>query len=174
MAQKHTLKSLSTLHLSTVRSRKFIYGLILGTLIVLSPYLFYLYRLPPPETQVWETTFFTIKAGPFYDVSYYLHALFTKIALVFFTSIAFLYIERWWKWSLLVPIVMFLYQLLSVINQNWIIFDEYSLYQSLKITIPLIAILIYFTLKLNNKKEKLDLLDMINQEVDDIKNRAAQ
>lgn len=160
---KQVLTKKTTNRLKTV-NRRFISGLILGIFIVISPYLFYLYRVPAEELQVLETKFFTIHASGFYDVGSYLHALFTKIALVFFTSLAFLKINDWWKWSLLVPLIMFLYQLFAVMNSNWQFFDEYSFLHSLIPIIPIVAILIYSTLKLNNKIDKLNLHDRVQAE----------
>lgn len=148
----------------TARRKRFIYGLLLGVFIVSSPYLFYLYRTPPPETQSWQIAFITLNANEFYDVSYFLHALFTKFSLVFFSSLAFLHIKAWWKWAILVPIVMFLYQLFSVVNSNLMIFDEYSLWKSLTLTIPVLSMLIYSAIKLNNRVDKLDVYDSAMEE----------
>ena len=164
-------KSLNTDRQLTGRKVKFLKGLMLGIFITVSPYLFYLYRVPQSGVQVWETPFFVIHASGFYDVSSYLHALFTKLFLVFLASIAFLKIYDWWKWTLLIPIIMFLYQLISVINSNWPVFDEYTFYYSLVPIIPIIGILIFYAIKIKQKADQLDLLDQLDAEIDFIKKK---
>ncbi|MGE5944086.1 MAG: hypothetical protein ACM31G_07085 [Flavobacteriales bacterium] len=155
----------------TGRSTQFFCGLVLCVFIISSPYLFYLYRAPQPGAQTWETTFFTINANGFYDVSSYLHAVFTKIALVFLTSISFLKINDWWKWSLLVPLIMFLFQLYGVLNAQWVLFDVYDFWYSLIPTIPIITILVYMAIKIKSKINNLDLLDMVDEEINAVKNQ---
>ncbi len=163
------LKKININHLQTARSFKFITGLALASFIVASPYLFYLYRIPQEGAQEWYVLGVKIKASGFYDVSSYLHAVFTKLALVFLTSISFLKIQSWWKWTLLIPLIMFLFQLFSVLNKNWKVFDEYSFYYSLIPTLPIVGVLIYSTLKINDKINHLDLLDQIDAEIEKVK-----
>lgn len=149
----------------TGRSFMFFGGLVLFLFIATSPLSFYSYTAPPEDSQEWEFLFLTFKANGFYSVQFYLHMLYTKFALVFLTSIAFLFIDKWWKWSLIAPLVMFLFQLLSVTNKNWVVFDEYSFKYSLVPIVPIIGFLIYSSVKINKKINKLDALDKLEQEL---------
>ncbi len=160
---KPALRKLNTDHQNTVRNWRFWCWLGLGIFIALTPYLFYIYRKPPEGIQEWHVWFFTFRASGFYDVSAYLHALLTKFCLVFFSSMCFLFINRWWKWSFLIPIIVFLFQIQAVLNLNLNVFDEYSFWKSLWLTVPIVVVLVIGTLELNNKKDSINLLDLSDE-----------
>lgn len=151
------------------RDYRFLGGLLLFLFIATSPLSYYSYTLPKEDLKEWNFLFLNFKVGgddDFYSVQYYLHALYTKFFLVFFTSIAFLYIPLWWRWSLLAPLTMFLFQFFNVTNKNWHVFDEFSFTYSLIPIVPIIGLLIYSSIKINKKINKLDALDALDEEIE--------
>ena len=138
-------------------------------LLILSPFLFYLYRLAPQNSEMWETSLFTINSGGFSSVQSFIHALFTKFLFVLLLSIWFLTAKYWWKFAILVPLTMFLFQLSGVLNQKIQYIDEYDFWYSLPIVIPLIALLFWFSRKLRFYTTALDIRAQIDKELDSLK-----
>lgn len=91
-------------------------GGVVVLLIALSPILFYSYR-SFPESQIWETSFFTLDTSfpDFYSYAWYFTGKFIPLYLLllwFFTC------KHWWHWIILVPIAMYSFQLWGVLNES--------------------------------------------------------
>jgi hypothetical protein len=149
MKYKSTKKT--TFRHQTDRKRKLLLGVLLSLVLVATPFLFYLYRIAPTDSTEWDTIFGTITSGSFQNVSYYLHSLFTKITFVLLTGIWFLTSTNWWKYAILVPLTMFLFQLSGVINYKLQYIDEYDFWYSLPVVLPILFFLIYISVRLNNR-----------------------
>jgi len=91
--------------------------LLTGSIIAFSPYLFYLYEIFP-DGPVWENSFFT------YESKYYLNVLTAawtylgKITPLFLLLIWFFTCKHWWYHSILIPIMMYGYQLFTAVYQD--------------------------------------------------------
>lgn len=149
----------------TDRKKQLITGLVISALLITSPILFYLYRFAPADTDIWETKWFVLGSGGFSSVQIFIHQLFTKITFVIITSIWYLTCKHWWKHAILVPLTMFLFQLSGTINYSLLYIDEYEFFDSLPIIIPLIALHIYFSKRLNRLTKIADLKDEIEFEL---------
>lgn len=104
--------------LSTKDSSKFLLtGSILAILIAFSPYLFYLYEIFP-SGPVWENSFFTYKSEYFESVNVAAWTYLGKITPLFLLLIWFFTCKHWWYHSILVPITMYSYQLISSFYQD--------------------------------------------------------
>lgn len=142
-------------------------GIIL--ILVSIPYLFYFYKYAPNEG-VWETNYFTISSGGFRTVKGFVHALFTKIIFFISFSIWFLTCRHWWKYAILVPLTLFLFQLSGVLNQQLDYIDEYDFWYSLPIVIPIIILILFLSRKLKFYIEAIDLKDKIEAEIKSLRN----
>ncbi|MEL6811720.1 MAG: hypothetical protein AAFP76_10325 [Bacteroidota bacterium] len=141
---------------------------MVSLILVASPFLFYTYRYAPREPS-WDTIFGTIESGSFTHVRLFLHSLFTKLILVLLTGIWFLTSKNWWKYAILVPFTMFLFQLSGVMNFKNKYIDEYDFWYSLPVTLPIVAFLIYISLRINKRaSEKDDLKDDVDEEIKNI------
>ena len=85
------------------------------------------------------------------------------------TSLWFITSKHWWKWAILIPLTMFLFQLLSVINYQEDYFDDFDFWYSLVIIIPIIVFLIWISNELNKIIGDLDLKDEIEEELENYK-----
>ncbi|OUS02934.1 hypothetical protein A9Q86_02485 [Flavobacteriales bacterium 33_180_T64] len=100
-----------------VSKKNYIVGSIIGTLIACTPFIFNLY-LSVPEEKVWDTYFFT------YDSKYYENAnvvawtLMNKIVPLLLLFIWFFTSRQWWYHALLVPIAMYIYQIIITLNSD--------------------------------------------------------
>ena len=95
-----------------------------------------------------------------------MHALFTKITFVLLTGIWFLTSKNWWKYAILVPLTMFLFQLSGVINDKIGYIDEFDFWYSLPIILPILFFLIYISYVISKKRSGDDKLkEDVDQEV---------
>lgn len=151
---RHHNKSTEPSNHSITDRKSLVIGGFVVFLIAISPVLFYLYR-SFPETQIWETSFFTIetKFPDFYSYAWYFTGKFIPLYLLllwFFTC------KHWWHWIILVPIAMYAFQLWGVINQSNNI-DELELIYLFPLMMILVPAVYLIRAKLFNKVTGNDL-----------------
>lgn len=115
--------------------------IIVGTLIAIflgtSPYLFYLYEYAPKEP-VWRTTFFTYHSFGFNDVYTALWLITGKALPLIFLIVWFFTCRQWWYHALLVPISMYVYQLIGILIDDGQFIDQHQLLY----LVPVMALII--------------------------------
>ncbi|WP_272864001.1 hypothetical protein [Aureisphaera galaxeae] len=126
--------------------------------MILTPFLFYVYKYAPSGADEWDTIFGTIKAGNFSSVKVFAHTLSTKITFIIITGIWYFTSRNWWRFAILVPFTMFLFQLVDVLNRSTKYIDEFDFWYSLPVVLPIIFLMIYISLRLHKKSEVSDLL----------------
>ena len=150
----------------TDRKKNIINGVLLSTFLIATPFLFYIYKYAPAETSTWETPFGTVYSGGFSNVQAYLHALFTKITFVLLTGIWFLTSGNWWKYAILVPLTMFLFQLSGVINYKIQYIDEFDFWYSLPAILPILFFLMYISYRISKRSiASDDLKNDVDEEI---------
>ncbi|MFC4721933.1 hypothetical protein ACFO5O_06355 [Geojedonia litorea] len=103
-------------------NRSLIIGSIIATLIALTPYYFTLYE-SVPDTKVWDTFLFTYESG-YYESAFILAwTLTNKLVPLFLLFIWFFTCRHWWFHTLLVPIALYVYQIIGVLNDDLKFFD---------------------------------------------------
>ncbi len=155
---------INTKYLQTDRKSSLIKGGLLSLFLIATPFLFYLYKFAPIDSKEWDTFLGTIYSGGFGNVQSYMHALFTKITFILLTGIWFLTCKNWWKFAILAPLTMFLFQLSGIINYKLQYIDEYDFWYSLPFIIPLLIFLIYISYRINKRTNQFTDL---NSEVED-------
>jgi len=120
-------------------------GVAISLLLIATPFLFYMYKYAPTDSKEWDTIFGTINAGNFKSAQSFVHALFTKITFILLTTIWFLTSRNWWKYAILVPLIMFLYQFYGIINFQIQYIDEFDFWYSLPFIAPIIIFFIYLS-----------------------------
>lgn len=115
-------------------------GSIILVIIILSPYLLYIYQYLP-NTTTWETPFFTVKSGLFYSVFAFGHAIFSKIVPLILLFIWFIDSKSWWFHAIAVPISAYIFQLVSVINDSAEYFDQVEFAYSIPVSAIVLTIL---------------------------------
>jgi len=159
----------STKFLQTDRRNSIITGVLLSLILTATPFLFYIYKLAPAEAKEWGTIFGTIKANGFFSVQSFLHAIFTKATFVLLLGIWFLTSRNWWKYAILVPFTLFLFQFFGVLNVELEYIDEYDFWYSLPLIIPILMFLIYISLRLSKRQDYgLNLKKEVDDEISNI------
>ena len=151
----------------TDRRLSLIKGVLLSIILTATPFLFYLYTYAPSESKEWNTFFGTISSGGFGNVQTYMHALVTKFTFVLLTGIWFLTSNNWWKYAILVPLTMFLFELSGVVNYKIQYIDEYDFWYSLPIILPILFFLIYISVRIGKKQtnDEFDLKNDVDEEI---------
>ena len=133
--------------------KKFLLGSILATLIAGSPFLFYLYEYVP-STPTWKTLLFTYNSGFYLNAQTAMWMLTGKFTTLFFLTIWFFTCRHWWYHALLVPIVMFIYQIIDAIVQDTNIntpLDEFNIVYLLPVMALVIPSIYLIRAKVFNK-----------------------
>ncbi len=116
--------------------KQFILGSVIAIFIATSPFLFYLYDYVP-SSKIWKTFLFTYHSGYFENAKTAMWMLTSKIIPLLFLMVWFLTCRQWWYHSLLVPIVMYIYQIAVAIQQDTNL-DEFDLIYM----VPIMAIIV--------------------------------
>lgn len=104
--------------LSTKDSSKYLLlGSTIAVFIAFSPYLFYLYEIFP-NGPIWENSFFRYESKYYEDVLTAAWTYLGKITPLFLLLIWFFTCKHWWYHVILVPIIMYAYQLVIVFYQD--------------------------------------------------------
>lgn len=112
-------------------------GSVIATIIAISPYLYYLHE-SVPDTKVWDTFLFTYNSGYFGSANNAMYFVFSKAIPLLLILIWFFTCRHWWYHTLLVPITMYLYQIINVFNDDIKYVDEFELVYM----IPVMALII--------------------------------
>ena len=156
----------STKFRQTDKKHKIRNGVLLTILLITTPFVFYFYKFAPAESDKWETIFGTIDSGGFGSVQSYMHALFTKITFIILTATWFLTSQNWWKYAILVPLTMFLFQLSGVINYKIQYIDEFDFWYSLPVILPILFFLIYISYRIGRRiPMHHNLKDEVDEEI---------
>ncbi len=92
-------------------------GSIIAFAIAFSPYIFYLYEIFP-SGPVWENSFFTYESKYYENVMTAMWTYFGKLTPLFLLLIWFFTCKHWWYHSILIPISMYAYQILSTVYDD--------------------------------------------------------
>ncbi|CAH8286056.1 hypothetical protein EV196_106184 [Mariniflexile fucanivorans] len=136
MDKKQPLEKTKSKFLSQDK-KSLIIGSIIATIIATTPYLFYLYESVPNE-KVWNTFLFTYHSGFYENAQTSIWVLATKVIPLLLLIIWFFTCRHWWFHALLVPIVMYSYQISSTISSDLLYIDS----NQLMYLIPIMAIIV--------------------------------
>lgn len=106
-------------------------------MIAITPYLFTLYE-SVPDVKTWDTFFGTYNSTYYDSVAVLAWTLIGKAIPLYLLFIWFFTCRHWWFHSILVPICMYLYQIIVVLNDDLSFADDKQIYY----LIPVMAIII--------------------------------
>lgn len=111
-------------------------GTLIATLIAITPFLFTLYE-SVPTTQVWDTFLFKYDSKIYEEARYAMWVFTGKAVPLLLLFVWFFTCRHWWFHVLLVPIAMYIFQILKVFSEDNRM-DEFQLIYML----PVMAIVI--------------------------------
>ncbi|MAN27120.1 MAG: hypothetical protein CMH15_13350 [Mesonia sp.] len=118
-------------------SRSLLTGSIVAFFIIISPYVFYSYK-SFPDSKVWETFLFTYESNFYQKISVSAWTILGKFVPLYLLSIWFLTCKHWWYHVILIPIGMYLFQLISTINDDVSFTDVVEIW----FLIPVMAVIV--------------------------------
>ncbi|WP_339751669.1 hypothetical protein [uncultured Winogradskyella sp.] len=119
-------------------NKSLILGSLIATFLAFSPFLFTIYE-SVPSVKTWSTSWFTYDSTYYENVQVFAWTITTKLIPLIFITLWFLTNRHWWYHALLVPMAMYIYQLIIIINDDNVFADtdEQKLY-----LVPVMAIVI--------------------------------
>ncbi len=97
--------------------KSLILGTVIATLIAVTPYFFYIYE-SVPEQKTWSTFLFTYESKYYENIFVLAWTLTGKIVPLYLLLIWFFTCRHWWYHVLLIPILMYTYQIFATIRDD--------------------------------------------------------
>jgi len=151
------------------RIRKLIFGMVAFLILAAIPFLFYAYRLISTETTEISILGFTIEAGAHGNMNYYAYYFLGKLSFLIAFVVWFLTSKHWWRFAILIPICMLIFQLCGLVNTSVGYIDEFDFWYSLPIVIPIVIILLVMSWKMAPYAFTEDLREQMIDEVEKVK-----
>jgi len=146
---KQKSESLPTDNRSLI-NRNILKGSLVGIFIGLTPFLFYSYTFIP-ETKTWETFLFTYNSGFYENARTGIWLIMLKLMPLILLLVWFFTCRHWWYHTLLVPIAMFLYQIIGAINDDVRFIDNFDLLYMVPLMCMIIPSIYLIRAKMFNK-----------------------
>ena len=141
--------------------------MIIAIIIIISPFLFYLYTISPKETTRWETLFFVLDLESIeLEVDKMLWHISYKTLTIIIFSLWYLTCKHKWKYAILIPLVVELNKLTNYffeINSSLV---DYKMYYSLILSLPLIFLLAFLSVILDYSYYSKSINQQIDEEID--------
>jgi hypothetical protein len=131
-------------------SKSAVVGSIFGTFIAATPLLFSLHESVPAQ-KVWNTFLFTYDSLFWEDAQYAMWVVTGKVIPLLLLLVWFFTNRNWWYHALLVPIVMYIFQIIGVVNGDITNVDEFQLIYMLPIMAIIIPSIYLIRAKMFNK-----------------------
>jgi len=118
LQQKLTKRRLEYQVKTTSSKKELIIGSIIATFIAITPYLITLWESIPGETKTWDTFLFTYTTIQYYDVQTLVWTLLNQLIPLLLLLIWMFTCRQWWYHVLIVPIAMYIYEIITILNDD--------------------------------------------------------
>ncbi|WP_262732780.1 hypothetical protein [Gaetbulibacter sp. NE] len=144
-------------------NKSVVVGSIIATLIAITPFLFSLHE-SVPQTKVWDTFLFTYDSNLWEDANYAMWVFTGKFIPLILLIIWFVTCRHWWYHALLVPIVMYIFQIVGTYNGDTQNIDEYQFIYLLPVMAIVVPSIYLIRVRIFNK---INDADKTMQELED-------
>ena len=143
---------------------------VIAFLIVLAPFLFKVYEyFPSTEDETVEFMGIVLDSNGWPDLSTYIWFLSSKIIPLYLLCIWFFTCKHWWYHIILIPIIMYSFQLFEDLSDNDGFVDTENLMWLLPVCIVVIPFVYFIRLKLYDKHVHGIDLDAMDEELSVLK-----
>ena len=129
-----------------IKTKTLVTGTLIAVLLILSPYFFTLYKFFP-ETRLWESPFGTYESVYYESVLVAAWTLIGKIIPLYLLLIWFFTCRHWWYHALIVPICMYTWQIVVILNDDMKLADELDIF----VLAPIVLIMAIFSYTVRTK-----------------------
>ncbi len=92
----------------------FIKDIVITLVIIVLPFIFYTYKLIPADVKVFENSFFRLETIYYIDLQTFFWTSSIKLLTLSIMFIWFLTCKHWWRYAIIVPIIIEMNKLLVV------------------------------------------------------------
>lgn len=136
-------------------------SLLLGSIIIFfiaaTPYMLYMSQSIDPEIENLDTIFGVIKGGYYLTAQNFIYWFSTKFVPLLLLIIWFLTNKHWWAHALIIPISVYLFQLIAVCNDSIDYIDEVEFIYTVPIATIVMVILYYLRSNISIYIQAIDL-----------------
>jgi low affinity Fe/Cu permease len=138
-----------------VNKKELIFGSIIATFIAITPYLFTLWE-GVPDKKTWDTFLFSYTTTYYPDVQIIAWTLLGKLIPLVLLLIWIFTCRHWWYHVLLIPISMYIYQIITVLNDDLDFSDDNQIIYLLPVMAIIIPSIYLLRAKMFNKINDTD------------------
>lgn len=138
-------------------------GSLIAFLVVFLPYLLYVHKYIPDEVENYNFLFWNIKGGHYVFAQVYVYFLFAKIVPFLLLVIWFMTNKHWWVHALIVPITIYLINLISIFNDSLQYVDEVDYIYSIPISTIIMGVLYVIRANLSIYVQAIDLKEEMDE-----------
>ncbi|MBC9797268.1 hypothetical protein IBL28_14935 [Sinomicrobium sp. FJxs] len=133
-------------------------------LISVSPCIFYFYEAFPNST-VWKTSFFTVKVSNYSSLHSAAWYFVNKFVPFYLFLLWFLTCRHWWRYIILIPVTLYIFQLITILNTSVEFVDEMEIYWLIPVILVTAAVVHTLRLKLFYRVVRGVDLEKLNKEL---------
>lgn len=141
------------------RTRYLRLGSLLAFVIVTLPFLFYINDIFP-DGAIWENSFFIYHSKYYESVSVFVWVLVGKIIPLTLLVIWFFTSKHWWYLTILIPIAVYTFQLISIIFEDSELLDHTPIYYLLPLVIIILIIVYTIRTEIFDNIHEIDLSEL--------------
>ena len=143
--------------MKTGRKSSLFIGSIITMVIVAIPYLLYVSQGISSDAETLDTFLGTLQGGYYGSVQGYVYWFFEKLVPLSLLIIWFITNRNWWVHAIIIPITVYLFQLISVMNDSVAYVDEVEFIYTVPIAVIIMVILYFIRSKMSLYVQALDL-----------------
>ena len=142
---------------------------VVAFIILISPFLFFLYKVVPKNVYEWDTYFFEIKLDYLkYELQYIFWFLSYKFLFIVLFCIWYLTCKHKWRCVVLIPLIIQFHELVAFLFGINNIYEHYRIYYSLIVSMPIILLLTYLSAKLKYFSYSNNINQQLDEEIDSL------
>lgn len=130
------------------------------------PYAFYLYNYVP-DVKIYETSFFTFESKGYGSVRTFIWLILSKLIPLLLLLIWFTTCRHWWYYSITIPIAIYTFQFISIINDDLQPVDEFEFIYSLPFTIVILGLLFFIRNRISTYLKAIDLKKQVDEKIEE-------
>ncbi|MEO1013098.1 MAG: hypothetical protein AAFX53_17510 [Bacteroidota bacterium] len=139
--------------------------LVIIGILLFSFLLYFVHYLFPSGLKTVDFYLFSLGSNGFVDISVFVWFMSLKLCVIIPLSVWFITSPYWWRYAILSPIALYVFQLWSGLR-NQIAIDEMEYIHSLPVILVVMAILFFLSYKIRLQSKILDLYGKLKDEIE--------
>ena len=157
------IKRVSITDLIRCNSAKSVLAILL---IILSLSLWFLHRSIPEGAMTYNLGFLTISSHGYNDVQIFIWVISRKVMVIVPMVIWFISYHSWWRYAVLSPLVLYLFQFWEAIQESYTNVDAYGNYKIFPFVLISIVLLLALSRIVRRYSQSLDAYDEISRQIE--------